>query len=105
MRQNISSGISKNLLWEFKIKVKCTSAVIIFMVHHKEKNEKRLNYCIDEWHTYIPYDIFSNQSNYPTVCLLLYMWHRTNNCIIVCGKWIFDSNFEVPFTLTQDCLN
>ena len=39
------------------------------------------------------------------MCLLLDMWHRTNNCIIVCGKWIFDSNFEVAFPLAQDCLN
>ena len=46
-----------------------------------------------------------NQSTYPTVCLLLDTWHRTNNCIIVCGKWIFDSNLKVALLLTQDCLN
>ena len=28
MRQNISSGISKNLFWQFRIKFRCTSAVI-----------------------------------------------------------------------------
>ena len=39
------------------------------------------------------------------MCLLLDTWHRTDNCITVCGKWIFDSNFEVAFPLTQDCLN
>ena len=33
------------------------------------------------------------------------MWHRTDNFIAVCGKWIFDSNFEVAFPLTQYCLN
>ena len=33
------------------------------------------------------------------------MWHRTDHCIIVCGKWILDSNFEVAFPLTQDYLN
>ena len=39
------------------------------------------------------------------MCLLLDTWHRTDNCITVCGKWIFDSDFEVAFPLTQDCLN
>ena len=53
----------------------------------------------------MPYDIFQNQSTYPTVCLLIDRWHRTDNCITVCVKWIIDSNFEVAFTLTQDCLN
>ena len=33
------------------------------------------------------------------------MSHWTNHCITVCGKWIFDSNSEVAFPLTQDCLN
>ena len=31
--------------------------------------------------------------------------HHCLHCIKVCGKWIFDSNFEVAFPLTQDCLN
>ena len=53
----------------------------------------------------MPYDIFRNQSNYPTVFLLLDMWHWTNHCITVCSKLIFDSNFEVSFPLTQDFLN
>ena len=39
------------------------------------------------------------------MCLLVDMWHRNNHCITVCGKLIFDSNFEVAFSLTQDCLN
>ena len=75
------------------------------MEHHKEKNEKRLNYRIEEWHTYPSYDIFWNRSTYPTVCLLTDTWYRTNHCITVCGKWTFDSNFEVAVPLKQDCLN
>ena len=39
------------------------------------------------------------------MCLLLDTWHWTNNCIIVCGNLISDSNFEVAFPLTRDCLN
>ena len=73
--------------------------------HHKEKYEKILNYCIEEWHTSTPYDIFWNQYNYPTVCLLLDTLHRTNHLIEFCGKWIFGPNFEVKFPITQDCLN
>ena len=46
-----------------------------------------------------------NQYTYPTVCSLLDTWHRTDHCIKVCGKWIFDSNFEVAFPLAQLCLN
>ena len=37
--------------------------------------------------------------------LLLDMWNRTDNCITVCGKWIFDSNLKVALTLTQVCIN
>ena len=33
------------------------------------------------------------------------MWHRTVHCIAVCGKYIFDSKFEVAFPLTQDFLD
>ena len=75
------------------------------MGHHKEKRQERLNDSIEEWHTSTPYDIFWNQSTYPTVCLLLDTWHQTDCCITVCGKSIFDSNFEVAFPPTQDCLN
>ena len=39
------------------------------------------------------------------MCLLLDTYQRTDRCIVVFGKWIFDSNFEVAFTITQDCLN
>ena len=73
--------------------------------HHKEKNEKIINYCIEEGRTSMAYDIFWNHSTYPAVCMLLDMWHPNNHCIKVCGKWIFDSNFEVAFPLTQDFLN
>ena len=38
------------------------------------------------------------------MCLLLDTWHRTDHCIIVCSKWIFDSNFKVELPLTHDCL-
>ena len=78
----------------------------ILMEHQNvKKTKKRLNYRIEDWHTSMPYDIFRNQSTYPTACLLLDTWHRTDHCITVCGKWIFYSNFEVAFTLSQDCIN
>ena len=77
----------------------------ILMGHHREKNEKRLNFCIEEWHTSTPYDISRNKFTYTTLCFSLDTWHRTNHCITVCGKWIFDSNFKVVFPLTQVCLD
>ena len=46
-----------------------------------------------------------NHSTYPTVCLLLYMAHWTDNCITVCGKWIFDYNLEFALPLTKASLN
>ena len=46
-----------------------------------------------------------NQYNYPTVCLLLETAHRADNCITVCGKWIFDSNLEFTLLLTKFSLN
>ena len=33
------------------------------------------------------------------------MWQRTDHCSKVCSKLIFDSDFEVMFPFTQDCLN
>ena len=39
------------------------------------------------------------------MCFLLYMWHWTDNCITVCGKWIFDSNLKVTLPLTKVCLH
>ena len=77
----------------------------ILMGHHREKNEKRLNDCIEEWHTSTPYDILRNESTYTNVGLLLDMWHKNDHCITVCGTWIFDSNLKVALTLTQVCLN
>ena len=75
------------------------------MGHHREKNEKRLNYRIEEWHTSTPYDIFWNQSTYTTVCLLLDTWHLSDHCITVFGKWIFNSNLKVALPLTQNYLD
>ena len=77
---------------------------MIFLLDNTKK-EIELFYCIEEWHTSTPYDIFHNQFNYPTVCLLPDICHRNDHCITVCGKWIFDYNFEVAFPLTQDFLN
>ena len=73
----------------------------ILMGHHREKNEKIINYRIEKWHTSMPYNILRYESTYTTVCLLLYMWHQTDRCITVCGKWIFDSNLKVALPLTQ----
>ena len=105
MRQNISSGVRKDLFWKFRIKIERTSAVIFLWGTTEKKTEKRINYRIEEWHTSTPYNIFRNQYTYSTVCLLLEMWHWTNHCIIVCGKCIFDSNLKVALPLTQDSLN
>ena len=54
---------------------------------------------------YNDFDILLNHCNYPTVCLLLYTAHQTNHCITVCGKWIFDFNFESALPLTKYLLN
>ena len=51
------------------------------------------------------FDILQNHYNYPTVCLLLDTEHRTDHCITVCGKWIFDSNLESALPLTKYSLN
>ena len=76
------------------------------MRQQREKNELKIQYHIQEWNTFTAtYDIFQNHSNYPTVCLLLDTAHRTDNCITVCGKWIFDSNLEFALPLTSACLN
>ena len=77
----------------------------ILLGHHKKKNERRLNYCIEEWHTSVQYDIFRNFSYYSTVCLLLDTAHRADHCITVCGKWIFDSNLKLALPLTCAWLN
>ena len=39
------------------------------------------------------------------MCLLLDTEHRTDHCITVCGKWIFDSNLEFVLPLTKAWLN
>ena len=74
----------------------------IIMGHYREKNEIRIHYCIQECQTLTTYDILQNQSNYPTVCLLLDTAHRDDHCITVCGKWIFDSNLKLALTLIRD---
>ena len=39
------------------------------------------------------------------MCLLLDTAHRTEYCITVFGKWIFDSNLELTLPLTSYRLN
>ena len=39
------------------------------------------------------------------MCLLLDTAHRYDHCIIVCGKWIFDSNLKLALSLTHAWLN
>ena len=51
------------------------------------------------------FDILKNHYNYPTVCLLLETAHRTDHCITVWGKCIFDSNLESELPLTKALLN
>ena len=77
----------------------------ILMGNHREKHERRLNYCIEEWHTSTPCYIFRNRSTNPTLCSLLDTSHWTDHSIKVCGKWIFDSNLKVALPLTQVWLN
>ena len=106
LRHNISSGVSKSLFLSFIIMVECNSAVIFLWDSKEKKNEINIHYHIQEWNTYTTaYDILQNHSNYPTVCLLLHTAHRTDNCITVCGKWIFDYNLEFTSPLTSDWLN
>jgi hypothetical protein len=77
----------------------------VMMGCYREKNEMRLNYKVEEWKNGMEFDIFRNVSQYPTVCALIDSSHGTGHCITVCNKWIFDSNFEWAFPLTQECLN
>ena len=77
-----------------------------FRYNQEVKKEQRIHYRIQEWNTYTtPYDILQHYSNCSTVCLLLDTAHRTDQCIIVCGKWIFYSNLEFSLTLTKAWLN
>ena len=71
------------------------------MGQSREKRTK-IYYRIQEGNTYTTtYDILHNRSNYSTVCLLLNTAHRTDHCITVCGKWIFDYNLEFALPLTE----
>ena len=72
---------------------------------YREKNEIKIHYHVQEWHTLTTYDILQNHYTYPNVCLLLDTAHRTDHCITVCGKWVSDSNFEFSLTLTSAWLN
>ena len=82
------------------VKVECNSAVILLWENtEKKKKEQKIHHQIQEWNTSTTtYDILQNHSNYPTVCLLLDTAHRTDNCITVCSKWIFDSHFGIGIT-------
>ena len=51
------------------------------------------------------YDILQNHSKYTTVFLLLDTAHRTDHCITVCDKWIFDSNLGFALPLRKASLN
>ena len=76
------------------------------MVQQIEKNELKIHYHIQEWNTFTTtYDILQNHSNCPTMCLLLDTTHRTDHCITVCCKWIFDSDLEFALPLTKSSLN
>ena len=76
------------------------------MGQYREKKSQRIHYQIQEWNTYTTtYDILQNNSKYPTVCLLLDTKQRTDNCITVCSKWIFDYNLEFALPLTKASLN
>ena len=77
----------------------------INMGQNRGKNGIRIHYRIQEWHKFTTYDILQNQFNYPTVCLLLDTAHRTDHCITVCGKWIFDSNLKLSLPLKTSWLN
>ena len=49
--------------------------------------------------------MLQNHSNYPTSCLLLDTVYRTDHCITVCGKWIFDFSLEFALPITKASLN
>ena len=57
----------------------------ILMGQHRKKR-KKIHYDIQEWHTFMTYDILHNQSTYLTVCLLLDTAHWADYCVTVCGK-------------------
>ena len=76
------------------------------MGQQREKNKLKIKYHIQESNTFTTTsDILQNHYNYPTVCLLLDTSHRTDNCITVCGKYIFYSNLEFALPLTSAWLN
>ena len=79
---------------------------MILLWDNTEKKEQKIHDQIQEWNTCTTtYNIFHNHSKYLTVCLLLDTAHREDHCIIVCSKWIFDSNLEFSLPLTKASLN
>ena len=78
----------------------------ILIGQHREKNEIKIHYHIQEWNKFTTtYHILQNHYNYPTVCLLIDTAHRTDNCITVCSKRIFYSNLGFALPLETDLLN
>ena len=80
MHHNTSSGLSKIIFWKIKNKGQMQFCRDILLGHHKEKNEKRLNYHTWEWHT--TYFIW-----YISECILL------SNCVIVTRCVASDQSF------------
>ena len=85
LRRDISSGKSKSLFLSLIIRFECNS-IVIFLWDNTEKKRKKIHYDIQEWHTFMTYDILHNQSTYLTVCLLLDTAHWADYCVTVCGK-------------------
>ena len=55
----------------------------ILMGQQREKKGINIHYHIQEWNKFTAtYDILQNHYNYPTVCLLLDMAHRTDQISI-----------------------
>ena len=77
----------------------------VILNHYKQKNEKKLRYTVQNWNESKPFDIFKDISTWPTVCLLLDSAGRAEHCVTVCNKWIFDSNFDYAFPLSEQCLH
>ena len=72
----------------------------------REKTEPKTHYQIQEWEKKTKtFDILQNHYYYPTLCLLLDTEQRTDHCINVCDKCIFDSNLEFALPLTKALLN
>ena len=51
------------------------------------------------------FDIFSNQSEWPTLCVLVGDDHSHNHAVTVVKNWILDSNSDFAMNLTQENLD